>query len=188
MLTMLTSCSHYLSDAHIALLVVLIFCWAIIYFCCNTVRSLHKHGHGNKSSCCSAFNRSKCCNKITYLFDLLDSCTDAALALFIVLNKSLASNPYLWRIFSAICCAASIIGVLLLIVKDKVLSTFYPYIINNETFIHTQYATNTSMTIQEWNTIKRKLNHISLLLKHQIMFDLFSASVQDSVQSCVIFY
>eukprot|EP01083_Nonionella_stella_P111416 326754_1 len=162
---------------------LLIFCWAIIYFCCNTVGSLHKHCNRNMSSCGSVSDGSKCCNKITYLFDVLASCSDAALALFIVCNTSMASTPYLWRIFSYISCVVFAIGILLLIVKFSVLSIFYPYIIKYRTFIP---VTNTSMRIEEWKAIKCKHNQISLLLKHQIMFDLFSASLQDSVQSAVI--
>eukprot|EP01083_Nonionella_stella_P166663 557861_1 len=167
---------------------LLIFCWAIIYFCCNTVGSLHKHCNRNMSSCGSVSDGSKCCNKITYLFDVLASCSDAALALFIVCNTSMASTPYLWRIFSYISCVVFAIGILLLIVKFKVLSTFYPFIVKYRSFIHTESVSNTSITVQQLKAIKCKHHQISLLLKHQIMFDLFSASLQDSVQSAVVLY
>eukprot|EP01083_Nonionella_stella_P203632 742913_1 len=126
---------------------LLIFCWAMIYFCCNTIRSLHKHYNRNMTSCGSVSNGSRCCNKITYLLDLFDSCSDGTLALFIVLNTSMASNPFIWRIFSSISCGVFVIGILLLIVKFSVLSILYPYIIKYRTFIP---VTNTSMRIEEW--------------------------------------
>eukprot|EP01083_Nonionella_stella_P014353 40348_1 len=174
-----------------AIYTLMILSWSMIYFCFNTVQSLHKLSSGTSSSCGAVLDGSKCCNQTTYALDVLNSCSDVVLTLCIVSNSSLAANPYLWTIFCYISGAVFVIGVVLLVIKFKLLSTFYPNIIKwrkSIDKISTGSLINNSMTIQKWITIKYKHKKISLLLKHQIMFDLFSASLQDSVQASVIFY
>eukprot|EP01084_Bolivina_argentea_P039928 73780_1 len=166
----------------------ILFSWSSIYLCCNTIPSLNENRKNKLSSCGSVFDGSKCCNKFTYLLDLFNSCTDITLALFIVLNIPSNANEGLWKIFGYISSLVSIIGIILLIIKFKILSKLYPYIIKWRKSINKLSNKNTNKLISKWKTISNKHSQISLFLKHQIMYDLFSASLQDGIQAAIIFY
>eukprot|EP01084_Bolivina_argentea_P153339 267383_1 len=155
-----------------------IFSWSSIYFFFNTIPSLHKYKI-NSPSLGSVIDGSKCCNQTTYFLDMLNTVTDILIALLIIFNTSLATHKHIWIIFGYISTISAFIGILLLITKFNLLSKLYPYI--NQWRISISKLSNDKQIIT-------KYNQISLFLKHQIMFDLLSASLQDSIQASVILY
>eukprot|EP01084_Bolivina_argentea_P276444 471699_1 len=157
----------------------LVFIWAMVYCCCNTLptyiklKSLQNKPSSSVAICAS----SSCWHKCGYVIDGINPITDIIVVLSIFTHSYLSNNTKAWFILGYISQGAMAFGIMFYILKLVLLYKFYPYILVWR--IQRNKLSNN-------NEIRRRNNKISLLLKHLVLFDLFSASLSDGLMSFVI--
>eukprot|EP01084_Bolivina_argentea_P111843 199483_1 len=187
----------------IAILYTICVCgWASIYFCCNTLSAYNKYKSVARSNAnyetpmTSVCEGSSCWNKCGYFVDGFSIVTDFVLFTSVLLYSSTAHHKRLWLIAGYLSVVASLFGVLFYFCKLKMLTIFYPHIVLWRSEIECEYQcilggkqmrrVSEKRKASKWNVIQHKTRKISLFLKYLVMYDLFSASLQDSLQSVVI--
>ena len=132
------------------------------------------------------------CKKLGFVTDGFNSITDITLTISIFINKSLAYDANTWFIFNCIAGGCTVFGLLLYFIKFIILNTFYRYILVWRMKIKLEQnqivGLNEQQKISKWKGIESKHKKIQKFLGYLVIYDLFGAALQDSLQAMVVLY